>query len=87
MTKQLLKAEKLVNVAVSTFSKAIEEVEKANALLESSILADGQRVEAIYSSIKSLTQQADQLNADSLNKQGRIKGNNELIEKLKQFTN
>jgi hypothetical protein len=85
MTKQLLKAEKLVNVAVSTFSKAIEEVEKANALLESSILADGQRVEAIYS--KSLTQQADQLNADSLNKQGRIKGNNELIEKLKQFTN
>lgn len=85
MNKQQLKAQKIVAGAVGTFTKAIEEVQKANGLLSSAIDVDAKEMEKISLEIKGLYERLDAVQSNKLNKEAEIIQNKELIAKLEKF--
>ena len=81
-----VKAQKIVTNAVGTFSKAIDEVVKANEILEVAVTSDQQEMERITKEIEDAYTRLDEIQAEKLNKQSTIIQNKELIGKLEKFT-
>jgi hypothetical protein len=86
MSKQQQKAKQIVQKATGTFSKAIEEVKKANELLEMAAEQDEKELVRITAEIESLYKKLDVVQADKLNKKAEVIQNKELIAKLEKFT-
>lgn len=84
--KKQQKATAIKQGALQTFTKAIEEVNRANDLLANSIDLDETELAATAEEIQSLFQKEDNLSADIAAKKVEIKANNELIKKLKAFS-
>jgi len=85
-TKQQTKAQKIVNKALDTFSKAITEIEKANTLLDEAVKEDIKQLEALSVGIEHAKNTIKLVNAEKLNKEAEIIQNKELIAKLERFT-
>jgi prefoldin subunit 5 len=86
MNKQQQKAKQIVQKATGTFSKAIEEVNKAIALLESAAEQDEQTLKQITAQIEGLYKQLDTVQAEKLDKKAEVIQHKELIAKLEKFT-
>jgi hypothetical protein len=86
MNKNQLKAKKIVNNAVGTFSIAITEVQKANNLLSDAVKADEKMLVTIEDTIKNLYKQIDIIQSDKIEKESEINNNIELMKKLAEFT-
>lgn len=80
------KAKVIVSKALNTFTKAIEEVQKANDLLIDEVQNDEQKLKDITSSIEAKYKQLDAVQSDKMNKEAEIIQNKELIGKLEKFT-
>jgi hypothetical protein len=83
--KQQLKAKKIVDKSLQVFSDTINQIEKANDLLEKSIESDEVRMQALTAEINEKYQELDVLQADKLNKIAEIRSNKDLIAKLEKF--
>ena len=86
MNKKQMKAQKIVNGAVSTFSKAITEVEKANGLLSLAVASDVAEMERLTKLVEYTYARLDEIQANKINKEAEIIRNKELIIKLEKFT-
>jgi len=80
------KARDIVGKALTTFTKAIEEVKKANLLLSEEVTKDEQTLNGITKSIEDKYKQLDAVQSDKFNKEAEIIQNKELIAKLEKFT-
>lgn len=85
-TKKHLKAQKKVVGAVSTFEKAVNELDAAINLIEESVKVDVGRLTAIEDQIKSLEQAHDEVQSNIISKQGEIQKHIGLSLRLKEFT-
>ncbi|MDF2010235.1 hypothetical protein [Priestia megaterium] len=85
MSKQQVKAKKIVDSALGTFSKAVTEIEKANDLLSQEIEKDLAAMQEITTKIENLKSELDELQADKIGKDAEIIRNKELIYKLEKF--
>ncbi|MCS0827432.1 hypothetical protein NX029_26310 [Cytobacillus firmus] len=86
MNKNQVKAKKLVEGAVGTFSKAIEEVQKANDLLSEAVKADEKEIANLEAQIRNAYTKIDYVQSEKINKEKHILSNVELISKLAEFT-
>ncbi len=80
------KAQVIVSKALSTFTKAIDEVKKANVILDAEAKKDEQKLKDITKQIENKYKQMDVVQSDKLNKEAEIIQNKELIAKLEKFT-
>jgi uncharacterized protein Yka (UPF0111/DUF47 family) len=83
--KQQLKAKNIVDKSLQVFSDTINQIEKANDLLEKSIESDEVRMQALTAEINEKYQELDVIQADKLNKIAEIRSNKDLIAKLEKF--
>lgn len=79
------KAQRKVSKAVDIFSKAVEEVELAQAMLREGIEQDEGKVESLHEKITLIHDEIASVEREKEEKIGDIKNNNELLEKLGQF--
>jgi hypothetical protein len=86
MNKNQVKARKIVGQATSTFTKAVDEVKKANVLLEKALLKDETDLDEISAEIHVLYEKLDAVQSDKIQKKAEIIQNKELIAKLERFT-
>lgn len=85
MANKQVKAEKLVNSAVTVFAEAIANVEKANDVLQAGVQEDLKKVHEIDKKISDLQSKRVALIADKNLKQHTMKNNDSLIAKLQEF--
>ena len=85
MNKELQKSRKIVDGAMSAFTTAIVEIDKANSLLEASIEEDKKTFDSITHKIIKLEQQLDEVSSQMVLKQSEIKKNNKLKDSLTNF--
>lgn len=85
MAKHEVKAESLVNSAVSTFVTAAAKVEQANDILTKAIVEDVTKLENIEKQIAGLYRQMDIIQMGVTDKRLTITENDKLIEKLNGF--
>jgi hypothetical protein len=86
MDKNQVKAKKIVSKATSVFSKTIDEVKKANTLLEKAVQKDETDMDEISHEIHVLYEKLDAKQSDKIQKNAEIIENKELIAKLERFT-
>lgn len=86
MSKHMKKSQKKVAGAVNTFTKAVDEVVKANKILAEGIEADKKAFDETAIKIKNLEAKLDDISWNMLQKQHEITSNTKLIEKLEVFT-
>lgn len=86
VNKNHVKAKKIVSKATSVFSKTIDEVKKANTLLEKAVQKDETDLDEISHEIHVLYDKLDAVQSDKINKKAEINQNKELIAKLERFT-
>ncbi|CDQ21739.1 hypothetical protein [Halobacillus karajensis] len=84
--KRQFKADKIVSNALGLFTKAIDEIDKAQAILEQGIEQDQAEEARISKEIDQKYTQLEQKREDRLQKDADLKQNESLKEKLKQFT-
>jgi hypothetical protein len=84
--KQITKAQKLVNCALTVFESAKEEVVKANSLVQNAIDFELEEIRKHKDSINESRYLIDKLSASITDKHKIISSNNELIKNLEQFT-
>lgn len=85
-TKKHKQADKKINGALSTFTNAVAEVEKAIDLKVISIEADEKHVLEIEEKILELTNKRDEVRTTIVVKEGEVLQHRELANKLKGFT-
>ena len=83
--KKHAKANKIVQRATFVFGDAIEEVLRANKLLESEINEDQAKIQKARKEIESKQAEIDRLKNDQTSKRAQLAQNLDLIEKLKEF--
>lgn len=90
MAKQIVKntnrADKLVTKATNTFDVAIAKTEKANELLTNQVRDQLYNIASERSEIEIIQSNIQLREADIEFKRAKVKENDDLIEKLKQFT-
>lgn len=85
-TKKHKQADKKLNGALSTFTNAVAEVEKAIDLKVKSIEADEKQMLEIDAQITELTCKRMEIQTGMVAKQGEVLKHRELADKLKGFT-
>lgn len=85
MANHIKKSQKKVAGAVSTFTKAVDEVTQANKILAKGIEADEKAFDEVAIKIKNLELKLDDISWNMMQKQQEIKNNSKLAEKLSQF--
>lgn len=85
-TKILKQADKKINGALSTFTNAVVEVEKAIELKMKSIEQDEKQLLEIEAGIALLQNNHDEMQAKIIAKKGEVLQHRELADKLKAFT-
>jgi uncharacterized protein Yka (UPF0111/DUF47 family) len=79
-------AQKKINGAISTFTTASNEVEKAVELIDVSISEDKKKMDNYFNQIRSLEQAIDEVNSNVISKESEKQSYLDLAKKLKQFT-
>lgn len=79
------KAQKRVDKAVGVFGKAIDEVGKAQLVLQQGIEQDTVKVDELSDKILSIQDEILEIQEAKNEKIANIKANNELLDKLSQF--
>lgn len=85
MSKQVIKADKMVTKATTLFSDAVVEVEKANELLKKAIERDSFEISAAEAEIEEIKIKIAEIKADREEKGSKLASNKKLIEQLTQF--
>lgn len=80
------KAKGIVNKALGTFTKAIDEIKKANELLETEVAKDEQEMADVTKSIENKYTRLEYIQSEKINKVAEIRSNKDLIAKLEKFT-
>lgn len=80
------KAEKLVQGAVGVFENAIAQIEKAQEILKSGIQDDTRKIAVIENYIEEQKKERDKYLNAKADKYTQMQSNEELIEKLKNFS-
>ncbi|MCY8796285.1 MULTISPECIES: hypothetical protein [Bacillus subtilis group] len=86
MSKVIAQSQKHVSKAVGVFSQAVNEVEKAQTVLQEGIKADSAKVLSIKSQISKLEQDIEKTEKSKEAKGAEFKKNQDLLANLKQFT-
>ena len=85
MAKKLQKSRKIVEGAMTAFTTAIVEIDKANSVLEASIAEDEKTFDSITHKINELERQLDEVSSQMVLKQSEIAKNNKLKDSLTNF--
>lgn len=85
MNKNIMKSKKIVENALSVFSSAIVNIDKANAILVKSLEDEKEAFDNATSQIKHLEQQLDVISSNMVLIQAEIAKNDELKDSLTSF--
>lgn len=84
-TKQIKQADKTIEKALSSFTDAVNQINKAIQLKDASIEVDKSEMFRIEDEIGKLELRLDDLQAGIIKKQGDINSHKELAKKLENF--
>jgi len=85
MSKSFNKSVKIVDKATHLFSEAINEIKKANVVLEKGIELDNKDLSRQHEIISEAEEKMMVLHREREEKKSKIKDNEELIEKMEAF--
>lgn len=86
MDNFLARSRKKTASALSIFDKAVQELVKANKILEDGVKEKNDKYDAMVYAIKAMESEMDELSAGSIELQSEIKDNVKLMAKFTEFT-